>query len=138
MKCKVSGLLAVSFALLAVAVPALAHHSFTAEFDSAKMISVTGVLNRVDWVNPHTYYYVDGKDESGNPVSWEIESMPPGMLHKAGVNKDMFKLGEVVTIDGWAAKDGSKHLAFAKTFHFADGHTIKTMNDDIQVPPDGK
>ena len=104
MRLRFSGLLAASFALLALAAPALAHHSFTAEFDSAKMISVTGVLTRIDWVNPHTYYYVDGKDESGNPVSWEIESMPPGMLHKAGVNKDMFKVGEMVTIDGCAAR----------------------------------
>jgi hypothetical protein len=136
MKSKVLGLFAVGFALMALALPALAHHSFTAEFDSGKPVSVTGVLTRVDWVNPHTYYYLDGKDESGAAVTWEVESMPPGMLHKAGVNKDMFKVGEVVTVDGWAAKDGSKHLAFAKTFHFADGHTIKTMNDDIQVPPD--
>ena len=120
-------------AVVPLATPALAHHAFTEEFDSDKKFSVTGVLTRVDWVNPHTYYYLDVK-EGGNVVEWDIESLPPGMLHKAGASKDMFKVGEVVTVDVYAAKDGSKHLAFARTFRFADGPTIEVMNDAIQAP----
>jgi len=136
MRLRQYGILLVGMgAILSATTPAFAHHAFTAEFETDKKLSVTGVLTRVDWVNPHTYYYVEVK-EGGNTVEWQIESMPPGMLHKAGVSKDMFKVGEVVTIDGYAPKDGSKHLAFAHTFHFADGHTIEVMNDAIQAPPD--
>ena len=138
MRSRISLLLVTLCCFFACAIPALAHHSFSAEFDSNKTVTVTGVLTRVDWTNPHTYYYVDGKDKDGATVSWEIESMPPGMLHRAGVSKEMFKIGQVVSIDGWAAKDGSRRLAFAKTFHFADGTTIKTMNDAIGAPPDNK
>jgi hypothetical protein len=108
-----------------LAAPAFAHHAFEAEFSDQKPITITGVITKVDWVNPHMYLYIDVKDESGKTVNWAFESMPPGMLHRTGMNKEMLPIGETVTIDGYAAKDGSKALGWVKRIHFADGRVIE-------------
>ncbi len=94
--------------------PTSAHHSVTAEFDPTKEFTVTGVLTHVDWTNPHIYVWVDVKDEEGKVVNWSFEGNPPGILHRAGVAKDVFKVGEVVTVTAIAAKDGTKHLGLAR------------------------
>lgn len=110
-------------------VPAFAHHSFAAEFnvDDTKMLSVTGVLTKVDWVNPHIYFYVDAKDENGKTVTWAFENFPPSWWRKYGLPKDILKVGEVVTVDAYSAKDGTKHLGYGKVIHFADGRTVDTL-----------
>ena len=84
--------------LLMLALPALAHHSFVAEFDGDRKFVVTGVLTKVQWTNPHIALFVDGKDEAGKPVTYMFASGPPSTLHKAGVRQDDFKIGETVTI----------------------------------------
>jgi hypothetical protein len=100
-------------------------------FDYNKPITVKGTLMKVDWINPHSYHYVEGKDEKGNLVTWSIESAPPGLLRRVGVTRDMFKVGMGVSVDGWAAKDPTKRLLFAKTFRFADGRTIHTRTENL-------
>ncbi len=102
-----------------------AHHSVTAEFDPTKEFTVTGVLKHVDWTNPHIYVWVDVKGEDGKVVTWGFEGNPPGLLHRAGVTKDVFKVGEVVTVTAMAVKDGTKNLGFGKVYKYADGHEIR-------------
>ena len=116
--------LAVFSGLVLLAVPALAHHSATAEFDSSKTFTVKGTITKLEWFNPHVYMYADVTDENGKVTAYSFETGPPGNLRRAGVFKNMFNIGDVVTIDASVAKDGSKHLGLLKAVHFADGHTI--------------
>ena len=92
--------------LLAAAAPVSAHHSFAAEYDSSAPISVTGVVTKIEWTNPHAYVYVDVKDDSGKVTNWAFEMGPPHMLQKSGWKKNELKLGEVLEVDGWLARDG--------------------------------
>ena len=117
-------LLAAALGLISMAKPAIAHHSPQAEFDASKQFTVSGVLTHVDWANPHIYWYVDVKDPSGTLTTYSFEGFPPGMLHRAGVTKDMFKTGETVTVTAIAAKDGTKHLGWGKVVKYSDGHEL--------------
>jgi uncharacterized protein DUF6152 len=124
MRHKLCNVLATSFGLLLFAIPALAHHSATAEFDSSKTFTVKGTLTKLEWFNPHVYIYADVTDQNGKLIPYSFETGPPGNLRRAGVVKTMFNVGDVVTIEAAVAKDGSKHLGLLKAVHFADGHTI--------------
>src|ERR1700686_4072787 len=90
-------------AILLSAVPALAHHSFAAEFDQDKPISITGVVTRVDWINPHVYVYLAVRYQSGKTVNWSFESLPPGWFHRMGLQKAMFVAGDTITISGYGS-----------------------------------
>ena len=83
MKVKASVLVAV-FSLMAAAVPLLAHHSFAAEYDTKAPVTLKGVVTKVEWLNPHAYFYIDVKDDSGKVVNWAIENGPPNMLYRQG------------------------------------------------------
>src|SRR5438132_218919 len=94
-------------AVLTVA-PAVAHHSFAAEFDGNKSVQLAGTVTKLEWTNPHIWVYLDVKDASGSAVKWQCEGGPPNMLTRNGWSKDSLKPGDQVTIEGWLAKDGSK------------------------------
>ena len=94
------------FGVLLCALPVAAHHSFAAEYDSAKTITVKGVVNKVMWVNPHAYVYVDVKDENGKVITWAFESLSPNALARQGWTRNSLKPGEEVTVNGYLAKDG--------------------------------
>ena len=102
----------------------LAHHSVTAEFDSSKSFTVKATITKIEWVNPHIYMYADVKDDSGTVTPYSFEGGPPGNLRRAGVLKTMFNVGDVVEIEAYIAKDGSKHLGLLHGVRFADGHQI--------------
>ena len=108
MKLTTIGLLA-AFSLMIVTVkPVTAHHSFDAEYDSKKLATVTGVVTKLDWINPHAYVFLDSRDESGTVRSFRIEMGPPYALVRGGWKRDTVKIGDKVTVEGAAlAKDGS-------------------------------
>src|SRR5262245_54761272 len=106
MRAKLTVIVAVS-ALLACVRPLVAHHSFAAEFDATKPFKMTGTVTKVEWMNPHTYFYIDVKDEkTGKVTNWGMEMGSPNGLMRLGWNRNTLKAGDVVTVDGSLAKDG--------------------------------
>jgi hypothetical protein len=114
---------AVVSGLLVATVPVFAHHSFAAEFDGNKKVTLSGVVTKMDWVNPHAYIYVDVKDGDGGVVNWAIETGAPNMLYRQGWRKDDLKAGDAVTLEAFLAKDGS-HTAAARTVKLPGGRTV--------------
>lgn len=108
MKLRVFAILGVTGVLWAAA-PLLAHHSFAAEYDAKKPIELKGVITKVDWMNPHVYFYIDVKDESGKIDNWAFEMGPPRLLERGGWKKTTMKEGDEVIVSGTLAKDGGKH-----------------------------
>ena len=115
--------LLASCALLA-ALPALAHHSFQAEFDGSKPVTLKGTLSKIDWINPHIYFYLDVKDDAGKVTNWTLESIPTGFMHRAGLTRDDFVLGDNVTVLAYRAKDGTKAFGWVQELTFASGRKV--------------
>ena len=107
MKTRLAVVAAGALFLLA-SVPAIAHHSFAAEFDASKPVKLTGTVTKIEWMNPHAYFYIDVTDEkSGKVTNWAMEMGSPNGLMRQGWTRNTMKIGEVVTVEGSMAKDGS-------------------------------
>ncbi len=107
MTCRFGGVVVTACASLLIAVsPVLAHHSFAAEFDSAKPITVKGTIQKLEWVNPHAYFWLDVKDANGKVTTYAFEALSPNALARQGWDRNSLKKGEEVTVDGYLAKDG--------------------------------
>ena len=118
-----SFVIAAGFVLTSSAPPADAHHSFAAQFDRSKPITLTGPVTKLDWINPHARIFVDAKDASGKTVNWEIELGAPAILLRNGWTRNAIKIGETVTVNGSLAKDGS-NLANASNVTLANGKRV--------------
>ncbi len=124
--------------LFAAAVPAHAHHSFAAVFDSTKPVAVTGTITRVEWLNPHIWFYVDVKEPNGDVTEWGFSGAPPGVLMRRGITKDVLKIGAMVNVEGFRARDGSNN-ASGGSVKFPDGRNVFTAsNEDAVAAPDNR
>src|SRR5438132_6352479 len=102
---------------------AVAHHAFTAEFDADKPIVLKGVISKAEWVNPHSWVYLDVKDDDGKTTTWAIECGAPNALLRRGWNKNSLPVGTQVVIDGYRAKNGSS-IANAKDITYPDARKL--------------
>jgi hypothetical protein len=116
----------VALALLALIapLPALAHHSFGAVFDVNKPVTLTGVVTKLEWTNPHSHLFMDVKDSAGKVVSWTLEGYPATVLSRTGWKRgETVKIGDTITIFGWRARDGTS-LAHLRQATLPDGRTL--------------
>jgi len=118
-------------ALVTLAQPARAHHSFAAEFDGTKVVRLVGKLTRIEWTNPHSYFYIDVTDDKGNVTNWACEGGSPMALTRRGWKQGDLKLGDTIVVDGYRARDGSNFIN-ARRVTFPDGRSL-----DGGAPPQG-
>ena len=114
---------AAGFALMTTAVPIIAHHSFAAEFDRSRTITVKGSVTKLEWTNPHARVYVEGTDETGKTQVWDFELGPPNGLMRNGWRRDSLKPGHQVTVEGFRSKT-STVVANARSVKLADGRQV--------------
>jgi hypothetical protein len=115
--------LGLAFILLSVSAPVQAHHGFSVEFDKDSPLTLTGVVTKMEFMNPHIYFYVDVKGKDGKVVNWAFEGGPPNVIYRQGWRKDTLKPGDLVTVKGFRAKDGT-HLGACATVTLPDGREI--------------
>ena len=121
--------------LIMAALPLSAHHSFAAEYDNTKPVSIKGKAVKMDWVNPHSHLYFDVTTD-GKTVQWIAETPPPNGLYRAGWRQNMIKGGEELTVNGFLAKDGD-NLMWAQSVDFADGRRITLNSSPLPQPGRG-
>jgi hypothetical protein len=125
--------LGLSSLLALVPLAANAHHSFAAEYDASQPVSVTGTVSKVEWKNPHIWFYIDVKDAAGKVATWGFSGGAPGMLMRRGINPDAMKIGDTVVVEGFRARDGSNNASGGKVT-FADGRSVFTASAEDVVP----
>ena len=114
---------AIGLTLAGAGATVSAHHAFAAEFDAKKAVNFKGTITKVDWVNPHSWFYVDVKKPDGTVEKWAIEAGTPNVLFRRGVTKQSLMPGTEIVVDGYQAKDGS-HRANGRNLTLADGKTL--------------
>jgi len=129
-----SKILTLLLFVLAAATPTLAHHAFAGQFDANKPVTLLGTVTKVEWMNPHIYFYVDVKDAAtGKVINYACEGGAPNGLYRSGWRKDSLKAGDTVTVDGWKAKDGSNTVN-AGNVQLPDGKRVFAGSADDGGP----
>jgi hypothetical protein len=124
---------AAGFGLLASAWGASAHHSFAAEYDASKPVKLTGSVQRVDFVNPHGWIYIEVQEPNAKPVTWNVEMGSPNSLIRRGFNKNTVPVGTKVVVDGYRAKDGSRTVN-STNITLPDGRRLFTGSPGTGAP----
>ncbi|HET9218197.1 MAG TPA: DUF6152 family protein [Terriglobia bacterium] len=124
MKRHASTCIALLLSVLLTSVPVLAHHSFAAEFDSSKPLKLTGTVTKLEWTNPHTWFFIDVKGEDGKITNWGFEMGSPNGLMRAGWTRNSMKVGDIVTVDASRAKDGSNNANARSVTLASTGKTL--------------
>ena len=123
MKSRFAAAAAAAGLLVAIVPNVDAHHSFASEFDGNKTVRLVGKLTKIEWTNPHSYFYLDVEDQNGKVSNWGCEAGAPGALSRRGFKKGDIKLGDTLVVDGYLAKDGS-HLIDARRVTLPDGRSV--------------
>ena len=127
----------VGLGFLLAARPAVAHHSFAAEFDSTQPVTLKGTVAQMDWVNPHSWIHVDVKNEDGSITRWMVEGGTPNTLFRRGFTKDSLKAGTEITVEGYRAKNGAKR-ANGRDLILSDGKRLFLGSSGTGAPVDGR
>ena len=127
------GVVLAGLGLLISAAPVFAHHSFAAEFDDKKPVTLKGTVTKIDWMNPHIWIYVDVKDEAGKVVKWQCEGGPPNSLTRNGWTKNALQEGQEVTIEGFRAKDAT-NTCDSRSVKLPDGRRVFAGSADDGGP----
>jgi hypothetical protein len=116
-----------------LALPVYAHHSFSAVFDGSRPIELSGTITRVEWTNPHIWFYLDVRGPDGSVTEWGFSGGPPGVLMRRGITKDVLQVGAVVNVEGFRARDGSNNASGGRVT-FPDGRNVFTASNEDAVP----
>ena len=134
MRTKIFSVVAAAALLVtAAAVPALAHHSFAAEFDAKKPVTLTGTVTKMEWINPHSWIHIDVKRDDGKVERWMVEGGAPNALLRRGWNKNSLPEGTEIIVEGFQAKDGSNR-ANGRDITFPDGKKLFVGSSGIGAP----
>jgi hypothetical protein len=119
--------------LLVGSLPTFAHHSFAAVFDANRPVKVSGTITRVEWSNPHIWFYLNVAGDDGSVTEWGFSGAPPGVLMRRGITKDVLKIGAVVNVEGFLARDGSRNASGGRVT-LPDGRNVFTASNEDAVP----
>ena len=125
--------LILSALLVSAPLSSLAHHSFSAVFDASMPVAVTGAITRVEWQNPHIWFYLAVEGSAGEATEWGFSGAPPGVLMRRGISKDVLAIGTVVQVEGFRARDGSNNASGGRVT-LPDGRNVFTASNEDAVP----
>ena len=129
-----AGLLALVLGVILLAPPAMAHHSFAAEYDAAKIVTLRGFVTKIEWTNPHVWFYVNVKNADGTVTNFGFEMGPPHGLHNRGWTRTTMKLGDEVVVNGTSAKNGSNRVNARSVTMAATGQKLGAASSEAETP----